>query len=163
MSKTRKTFAIILGILTVCTLAFIWGNSILSIGSSAERSGNLYEKLKGVLDFLFGEGIITHDVFRKMAHGGEFFIFGLELNFLFLSLNKYQVKTVIYILLCGFFVAVIDETLQIFSNRGSSLTDVWIDFGGIFTACLIIGATYYLGYKISKLKQNKDIKSEKAE
>lgn len=155
MTKTRKTFAIILAILTIGTIAFIWGNSILSINDSAQRSGSLYEKLKGVLDFLFGEGVITHDIFRKMAHCGEFFVLGLELNFLFLTLNKHNIKTAIYILLCVFFIAVIDETLQIFSNRGSSVTDVWIDFLGGFSATAIFVGINYLVYKIRNKKLKK--------
>lgn len=37
-----------------------------------------------------------------------------------------------------FFVAAIDETIQIFSHRGSQLQDVWLDFSGFIVGTLLL-------------------------
>lgn len=153
MSKKRKVGVIIICILIFLTVCFIWGNSLLDGGNSSKESEKVYGVARKVLDFLFGENVISHDGFRKLAHGGEFFVLGLELNFLFLTLGKYNLKTIGTIALAGFLVAVADETIQLFTLRGSSLLDVWIDFGGVAATVFIIGATYYIAdYIIDRKK-----------
>lgn len=157
MSKKRKVGVIIICILIFLTVCFIWGNSLLDGDNSSKESEKVYGVARKVLDFLFGENVISHDGFRKLAHGGEFFVLGLELNFLFLTLGKYNLKTIGTIALAGFLVAVADETIQLFTSRGSSLLDVWIDFGGIAATVIIIGATYYIADYVIDKKERKEI------
>lgn len=157
MSKKRKVGVIIICILIFLTVCFIWGNSLLDGDNSSKESEKVYGAARKVLDFLFGENVISHDGFRKLAHGGEFFFLGLELNFLFLTLGKYNLKTIGTIALAGFLVAVADETVQLFTSRGSSLLDVWIDFGGIAATVIIIGATYYIADYVIDKKERKRI------
>ena len=40
--------------------------------------------------------------------------------------------------LMGGGIALVDETMQIFSKRTSSVSDVWIDLGGFAAGCLLI-------------------------
>lgn len=129
-SKARLAFFIVLSFAVLLTLCFIWGNSMLPKQESAEVSGSLYETVKPTLDKTFGEGKITHGIFRKMAHATEFMILSLELNLLFLTIKGISLFNPVFALASSAGVAAIDETIQIFSNRGPAVTDVLIDCGG---------------------------------
>lgn len=139
LSKGRKFWIVVLCILFIFTLIFIWGNSIMSSSVSAEESGAVYDTLKPVFDSVFGAGTITEEITRKIAHGTEFFILGLELTIIFALYKNYNFKNWAFILSEGIFIALIDETIQIFTDRGPSIIDVWIDAGGVFAVSLIAG------------------------
>lgn len=138
MTKKRKAIIVILSVLIALTVGFIWSNSIRSISQSSDQSGEAYSRLQKILDFIFGKGVITHAIFRKLAHFGEFFLLSIEINLLFVAIKKYRISRVYLPLLFGLFVAIIDEIIQIFSRRGSSVLDVLLDFSGVATATLII-------------------------
>lgn len=129
-SKMRLAFFIALSVAVLLTLCFIWGNSVLPKQESAEVSGSVYETAKPALDKTFGEGKVTHGIFRKMAHATEFMILSLELNLLFLTVKKVSLLNPAFALGVSAIVASIDETIQIFSNRGPAVKDVLIDCGG---------------------------------
>ena len=150
MTKKRKVLSIILIVLITATVAFIWSNSMRTKTQSAEQSGTSYSFFKVILDFIFGEGVITHDVFRKLAHGIEFFVLGLELNLLLITVKGFAIKRVWMPLVSGLFVAVMDECIQILAKRGASVIDVLIDFGGVLTATLITSLIAYLIIKKRK-------------
>ncbi len=156
MSKKRK-IAVIVSVLTVAlTLCFIWGNSLLGKDASAQGSARVYELfVKPVFDFLFGEGVVSHAAFRKITHGVEFMLLGFELCALF-SAVKINFGAICYVKLlpCGLVVAFLDETLQIFSGRGSSVIDVWIDFGGYVFAIVLSFAVYAAVCTVKKRKQD---------
>lgn len=153
MKKGKKTGIIIFSVLIALTLAFIWGNSAVSKNASAAGSSRVYNALKGALDFIFGEGVITHSVFRKLAHGGEFMLLGLEICALRLFLGGAGIRGFAALLPYGLFVAVADESIQILSERGSSVTDVLIDYCGYLTALLIFCAVYFTSAAIKKRKK----------
>ena len=56
------------------------------------------------------------------------------------------------VVIVGLLIPVIDETLQIFSDRGSALTDVWIDVCGyvvgVALACTVIFLLKNLKYRV---------------
>ena len=58
---------------------------------------------------------------------------------------------------CPFAVGFLDESIQVLSERGPSITDVWIDIGGYATfaslAYLIGGAALLIIYFIRKRMQ----------
>lgn len=69
---------------------------------------------------------------RKFAHFFEYFVLGLFLTgfYLFKKRTLNRLLKTAYIL---FSVAFFDETIQIFSNRQSKISDIWIDlFGALF-------------------------------
>lgn len=70
-------------------------------------------------------------VLRKIAHICEYALLGFELFALMLVNRGMSLSTVIYSLSAGLAAADIDETVQIFTGRTSSLIDVWIDIGGV--------------------------------
>lgn len=138
MSRKRKTFIIILSILIALTLAFIWGNSMRGGTKSTAQSESTYSSLQGVLDFIFGKGGITHLQFRKLAHFGEFFVLGIEINLLYIAIKRYKLKRIYEVLGIGLLVGIIDELIQFTTDRAPSIIDAIIDFGGIVVATGII-------------------------
>ncbi len=133
--KNKKTVVILLIILlTLCTL-FIWSNSLKGPEESGKDSGFVVKLLKPLLDFL---GIKDYDVqvltVRKTAHFTEFFILGTILSFLVRSIGFGWFG---YGLFYGLTVGVINEFIQSFTGRGSSVADVLIDFSGFCIAVLL--------------------------
>ena len=88
MKKSRKVLLIIDLILILAVLLFMFINSSLSVESSSEGSGSVFGFLQDFFDFIFGDGVITHQIFRKIVHGTEFFVLGLLFNFLFLIIKN---------------------------------------------------------------------------
>jgi VanZ family protein len=138
MTKKRVVALSFLSVLLTATLIFIWGNSILTINKSSSVSNGLYKRIAPFFNLVFGEGVITHAVFRKLAHFCEFFILGVQINLLLITLKRGYLETLVFSLTFGLFFAVVDETLQVLSHRGSSIIDVLIDFGGILLSTTII-------------------------
>lgn len=144
MGKKRKICLIILSVLIGLTLVFIWGNSIISQGGSSRESGAVYKFFQPFLDAIFGKDVITHAIFRKFAHGTEFLVLSVELNLLFIALKRYNY---LYAGLCVLLVllsAVIDESIQILSNRGPAVLDVLIDTCGGLTGTLFTFVIYVI-------------------
>ena len=156
MEKAKKIKVIITSVLLGLTLAFIWGNSMLSMQESGEESQSIYSIVETIGKIFFGEAF-THDFFRKLAHFSEFFLLGLEINYLYFVLHGVKKEKLAEIISAGLFVAVIDESIQILSNRGAMVKDVLIDYSGYL---LSVGAFFLLLY-IIKLIKNKKIKSVK--
>ena len=78
---------------------------------------------------------------RKIGHFVEFAILGTEVA-LFVLFFARKLRYGIFSLIFSPLVALFDETIQIFSNRGPSITDVWIDTAGFIS----FGALVYLLY-----------------
>ena len=158
MSKAKKIRITVWSVLIVLTIGFIWGNSILSKSASSSESEGLFALLQPVFDFIFGEGVITHGFFRKLAHFGEFGLLGLEICLLYFEVFGQEKKRIYQSLRLGLYVALIDETIQVISERGPSVVDVWIDFAGFLTATvmfyMIIGAFKSLKERKSKSAEN---------
>ncbi len=150
MGKIRLIFISLISLLILLTLGFIWGNSILSISQSSNRSGSLFLTFKPIFDVIFGEGVVTHAVFRKLAHFSEFFVLGVEIFTLLILLRISLTENLTYSLVFGLFFAVSDETLQVISRRGSSFLDVLIDFSGVLLAVLILFLVFKTFYKKNK-------------
>ena len=138
MTKKRKAIIVILSLLIALTVGFIWSNSVRSISESSEQSEATFSFVREILDFIFGKGVITHAIFRKLAHFGEFFVLSIEINLLVVVTKKYKITRVYVPMLCGLLVAIVDEVIQIFSHRGPAVVDVLIDFGGVSLATLFV-------------------------
>lgn len=93
-----------------------------------------------------------HGLIRKLAHGIEFGFLGLCCGGVMWTV--FDMKRRLHIassVLVPLMVATTDEFLQIFSNRGSDVRDVVIDFGGAALGLILISAVELL---IRKLKNN---------
>ena len=116
---------------------------------------------------------------RKGAHVLEYMIIGIELMLIYIifRINTFlktagqitQIKTdieisgynsfklhVLYIInstLLGMLIGLIDETIQIFSERGSQIKDIWFDIIGTFIGAGIIGILNLLRLKRTSEKK----------
>lgn len=127
--------------LLICTLLFIWGNSLLP----GSISGAISDWVKWVLSQLFTAGPETEDgglPLRKLAHFTEFAALGTLLSWRFGMLNKRKG----FAWVCGTAAACVDETIQVFvPDRGPSIWDVLLDSCGVASGMLLLylGHTYY--------------------
>ncbi len=157
----RRPLLYVLSALVALTLAFIFGQSVLPPSLSGEESGRVAGFLSSLLppsgftDFLVGN-------VRKIAHFSEFALLGTEVFFLLrfaLSLRGACIHA--GALLFGFFVGFLDETIQIFSDRGPAIADVWLDAAGF--ACfyvLLLLAFSFAERKKKSVKENKNVKEK---
>ena len=142
---TKQTIlTAILLILIAITLCIIWGHSLEGPQTSSANSQAVLENIvKPILGPLFGAEHITELFVRKMAHFAEFFVLGTECFLLLWVRQKIRLHWVGHLFGFGFLVAALDETLQLFTGRGSSLSDVWLDFTGYAVAAGLVLFGYW--------------------
>ena len=95
-------------LLVVLTVAFIWGNSLMP----GTVSGAISDWAGAVLSRIFGGEVDTvhgHGVLRKLAHGTEYLILGVELCLLLRPEKPWSTLA-----LSGVLTALLDETIQLF-------------------------------------------------
>lgn len=123
----------IFAFLCVANIIFIFSNSIPSIPESKETSEQIMEIVDPVLSNYVDDRDMRHHIVRKSAHVIEFFCLGIFLTVLLRTMKQ----SVFWGCGTGIFVALIDETIQIFTSRGAQLQDVWLDFGSLLVAVII--------------------------
>lgn len=137
-----KTAKIINLIVIALIMAFIWSRSVKDIEASARESGEFMETVViPVEKAVFGREMVSEDFIRKCAHVFEFAMLGIALAI--------YTKRLWVTLGVGMTTAVIDETIQYFTGRGSMVTDIWIDTFG----CLLGAAAVLLILKTCKNKK----------
>ena len=135
----------LLSILIILALVFIWGNSLLSKPASKAISDIIVNALYAIGEKLgislsaseaTEEALDTSTFFvRKAAHLTEFAVLAA---LIYLRLETTGKKRILTAFLCAAAVGAIDETIQIFSHRGSQIRDVFIDAAGALLGLLII-------------------------
>ena len=146
----------ILTVLIVLALVFIWGNSLVSRELSGKISDDILFFLNAAAEkvglgpdaFTYmtdedGDGVAeqpTSHLIRKAAHVTEYAVFAA---LLFLRLESAGKKRFFTAWGLGTLTGAIDETLQIFSHRGSQVRDVLIDTAGALLG-LGVGLILYL-------------------
>ncbi len=171
----------ILYILLVLNLIFIWGNSALSgqqshslsdllifgvesmmgdDGSDAssatsskptgESVGSTNPVIRETLDSNEHTSVIRK-VIRKTAHVLEYLTLGIIC--LLLCSDEGWVEKAKRLLLAAAFVPLVDETIQVFSERTSSVADIWMDIGGFAGGCLIAVVIQAVRRRRAALKQ----------
>ena len=129
----NKVIVIFFAFLCVANVIFIFSNSIPSIPESKKTSEQIMEIVDPVLSNFVEDSDMRHHIVRKSAHVIEFFSLGILLTALLHTLKQ----SVFWGCSIGIFVALIDETIQIYTNRGAQLQDVWLDFGSLLVAVVI--------------------------
>ena len=129
-------------LLLTLTLMFIWGNSLLPREISGAISDWFMDRMNESAEALgFGPDLFTvmadidgdgteeptSRLVRKMAHVAEFALLGA---LLWIRLDGTRRRGVRAFAL-GTAAAFVDETLQLFSHRGSQIRDVGIDACGV--------------------------------
>ena len=131
-NKEKRTA---LTILVALTLAFIWGNSLMP----GAISGAISDWFGAVLSHIFGGQVDTvhgHGVLRKLAHGTEYLVLGVELC---LWLIPEQPWTALA--LSGVLAALTDETIQLFvPGRSGQIADVALDCCGVACGMALVAA-----------------------
>ncbi len=115
----------VLTLLIIMFLAFIWGNSVLPPAESDGLSYGLVDVLSDLLPDSLTDEEANH-VVRKLAHFTEYLLLGVLFCLRFSSLPDRFLIPFSFAFSC----AVTDETIQIFTSRGPSFTDVAIDSAG---------------------------------
>ncbi len=154
----------ILTVLIVLALVFIWGNSLVSGELSGEISDGIMAVLNSAAEKLGfapdaftymidedGDGVAeqpTSHIIRKAAHVTEYAVFAA---LVFLRLESAGKKRFFTAWGLGALTGAIDETLQIFSHRGSQVRDVLIDSAG---ALLGLGVVSLILYLISRKEKS---------
>lgn len=152
MSCDRKNVCKkILIVLIFVTLGFIFIQSTVPPRKSVAESDKVGEMVGSVISPDTPFGSFIQDNIRKIAHFLEFFILGTEVS-LFVSLFHSQKMWFISSYVFAFFVGFFDETVQIFSKRGHSIADVWLDFFGFAAAASLVYLAFYLRRKIKSEK-----------
>ncbi len=128
--KTNRNKRIVFAVIALLLLLFIWGQSILPVSSSAAESGWLRSRIVNPLLKLAGIGSVSDHAVRKAAHIAEFLALSLFIVLFFRG------RVVLAFPVC-FVAAFLDETIQLFSDRGAQVMDVWIDLIGVMLGTII--------------------------
>ncbi len=151
----RKNNKLICGLLisgTVLIILIILANSFLDFSESHKLSG-------WVMKFLFPNATETNGVvddywLRKTAHFVEYALLGVAVGgviaFLKRQYNKYIIGGSLFGILT---IAVVDEFIQGFRGRNSSVGDVMLDFCG---AVIGLGLTFFIIRFINYIKYKKN-------
>lgn len=159
--KDSTVCKILIGIV-ILTLAFIFVQSTLP----QETSGAQSDAVGGFLDAILPDSpfkdFLIDDV-RKVAHFVEFAVLSSELmalNLVYILKNEEKekrtsskVKNHLSLLAFGMFVALVDETIQVFSKRGPRVPDIWIDMFGFISALAAFLIVQTLVFAIKKKKK----------
>ena len=152
LNKRNIIHAVIL-ILLMINLAFIFIQSALPPEESAETSDKVGDIVEEIIPPETKPGAFIQINLRKIAHFVEFACLGL-LSSIYVIFLGWRKDRALFSLALAPLVALLDETLQIFSGRGSSVKDVWIDSAGFFTAAILFYTVYHLTkFVINKRKQ----------
>ena len=142
MTENQKArLRLLLRLVLIATLCFIWSNSLVGKEGSASLSRTVTAWLNGI-------GIpVTEHFVRKAAHFCEFGLLGCELMLLFWLRSGVHFQNLCNAAFAALLSAVTDETIQIFSGRGSQVQDVVLDFSGALTGILLVSLIMIIAWR----------------
>jgi VanZ family protein len=150
-------------ILIALTLVFLFVQSLLPPDISRAESEGVADAVGTVVSPNTGFGAFLAAHIRDIAHFTEYGMLGIEIALLVFFYFKRRVLFGCSGAAVPFFVGFIDESIQILSGRGPSISDVWIDIGGFITFSLLSYAVLAAGditLKIIKKKRAGALQSE---
>jgi len=151
----RDVWSLVFLVLITATLVFIWTNSMEAPAESSEKSQWVMKLLTPILELFVGKGNVTEFLVRKLAHFCEFGLLGCELSLMLILRKRQTLQWYVNAAMFAFMVAALDETIQIFADRGSSLADVWLDFAGAVTGIVGVYILHAIGLYIMRRKKYK--------
>ena len=134
----ERTLNIVLIAITLATIVFIWSNSLQSVPESQAKSLGVRAQIKPCLGVFVGQGNVTDNLVRKLAHFVEYSALGCELALLLALKKRVSWQPIMNSAFAAMVVALTDETIQIFTGRGSQVQDVWLDFAGACAGILFV-------------------------
>lgn len=144
----RKYVTVGFILLILLTVGFIFSQSCFSVEESQQESDQVLEFFSSHFAALFGGEELTSNFVRKLAHFIEFSALGAELSGLLLCTQHRGIQAYINVAGVGCFVALCDETLQLFTGRGSQVQDVWLDISGVLFGLILVWAVSALWCRI---------------
>lgn len=139
----KNTVRFLLIVLILLTVAFIFIQSLKSPEKSSQASDKVGEIVEEFIPPDTKPGEFVKLNIRKIAHFVEFALLGIEVS-LYVALFARKKIFMLASYPLGLFIALFDETIQIFSGRGSSVRDVWLDFLGFSTLAALVYAITFL-------------------
>ncbi len=125
-------------------LLCIFNNFLQSATRSNEQSDKVLEVIEEVFKTPQLNTETAQHIVRKAAHVAEFALLGLEMAVLLIIAGMPRRQYLVTFLFIGLTCAVMDETKQVFSQRGSQVMDVWIDFAGVVVGMGIVKIAHAL-------------------
>lgn len=129
-------------LLLLISIAQAFYQSSLSPAKSTAQSDKVGEIIEEIIPPETPQGQFVQTNIRKLAHFTEFLFIGLFASLYAVFYMKKSLSLPI-LLPFGIFIGLLDETVQIFSDRGPSIKDVWIDALGYATAAVTVVIVYY--------------------
>ena len=158
MSRERIIFLILI-LTVVLVTAFILINSFMDYEKSHSSSGIITDLITSTDDL--AEWDHTEFIVRKLAHLVEYSFLGLCVAALSVFLNAtYNKKLYGYALFYVLLVSVTDEYIQSFTDRGSAISDVLLDFIG---SLIGIVSVLLVALLLRRLRRNRALGKGKAE
>ena len=157
MERTKKDKIFYSVVLTLLVLTLVW----IFVQSSlpAEVSESESDKVTEIVDKVVPEEFSLKDFIieniRKIAHFVEFGALGVEVFLLIWYSKRMGVKEILLGIGFGALIAFLDETVQILSDRGAAVLDVWIDIGG-FSSFYLIPLAAIFAFRLVREKKIKN-------
>ena len=143
INRNYRIYSVLQFVLAVAifgTVCFIFSNSMRTGADSSGMSRAVQDFLQSLLRRLghpAAAARLTEHMVRKAAHFCEYTMEGFFL-LLGTRLFTHKLRFLSWPVLLGLLTALCDETIQLFyAGRGSSVTDVWIDFAGVLTGMVL--------------------------
>ena len=137
MKRSASEYRFVWLLVMAATVGFIWQQSTLAPVDSAATSDAVGEVIVPIVGGPASPvGSFVDRFLRKIAHFVEFAVLGLESE-AYLAYRHTPRMTALQFAF-GLLVAGADELLQLFTDRGSALLDVGIDFAGFALAALAL-------------------------
>ena len=153
-----KIGRIFLLVLIFASIAHAFIQSALPPEISSAESNKVGDIIEEIIPPETPQGQFVQKNLRKLAHFTEFFIIGTFTTIYVLVYMRKKSAFCVHIPF-GIFVGLLDETIQIFSGRGPSVTDVWIDSLGYVTATAIVALLLLSAFFIHRwIKRRKSSK-----
>ena len=140
-NKWMTVLRYVLIVLIIATVLFIFIQSMLPKDKSKEESDAVGGIISEIIPPDTPAGEYVQKNIRKIAHFTEFAVLGAEVA-LYLILFMPKIRYMLFAYPTALILAFFDESIQIFSGRGPSISDVWIDFFGFFAATAVFYAVY---------------------
>ena len=150
----KHQFACVILLATVLlTLIFIFGNSLVSREQSQGISDKVNESVGAVIESVTGKEDSSFENFftkyhRKIAHFIEFAALGAQIALLLHVAKKRRFSPLLSGALASFLFASVDEGIQMFTERGDAVKDIFIDaFGYMSAYFLVILILYFFSWR----------------
>lgn len=124
----------------------IFSRSMQPAEMSNQESGKVLEMIQHFLPV----DITMHQI-RKAAHFLEFAVLGVLAQLMFGGLCRTWKGSVLFAVLAGLVIALLDETIQLFVlGRTGQVKDIWLDLSGAICGALISFAIRLLTVRARK-------------